>query len=100
LASVLGSEPSQAVCLLMAEIEEGQNADQGKAREWLARAVKAPRDPVWTADGITADEWEPTSPVSGRLDAFEWKQPVSALAVKAEGEAGSPEAKPPALPGA
>jgi HemY protein len=100
LASVLGSEPSQAVCLLMAEIEEGQNADQGKAREWLARAVKAPRDPVWTADGITADEWEPTSPVSGRLDAFEWKQPVSALAMKAEGDTESPEAKPPALPGA
>ncbi len=35
-----------------------------------------------------------------RLDAFEWKQPVSALAMKAEGEAESPEAKPPALPGA
>jgi HemY protein len=87
---------------MMAEIEEGQNADQGKAREWLARAVKAPRDPVWTADGITADEWEPTSPVSGRLDAFEWKQPVSALAVKPEAveqRAEGVEAKPPALPG-
>jgi HemY protein len=41
--------------------------------------VRAPRDPVWTADGITADEWEPVSPVTGRLDAFEWKVPVSAL---------------------
>jgi HemY protein len=98
LAGAVAGEPSQAVCLLMAEIEEGQNADQGKAREWLARAVKAPRDPVWTADGITADEWEPTSPVSGRLDAFEWKQPVSALATKGEAEPVSPADQPPALP--
>ncbi|MEQ1902405.1 MAG: heme biosynthesis HemY N-terminal domain-containing protein, partial [Devosia sp.] len=42
LASYSVAEPTQSVCLLMAEIEEGQNADQGKAREWLARAVRAP----------------------------------------------------------
>ena len=79
LANYSSADPTQGVCLLMAEIEEGQNADQGKAREWLARAVRAPRDPVWTADGITSDEWEPVSPVTGRLDAFEWRVPVSAV---------------------
>ena len=73
-----------AVCLLMADIEEGQNADQGKAREWLARAVRAPGDPVWTADGITSEEWEPVSPVTGRLDAFEWRVPFAAVAAKPE----------------
>ena len=78
LANYSVADPSQAVCLLMAEIEEGQNADQGKAREWLARAVRAPADPVWIADGITSDEWEPTSPVTGMLDAFEWRVPLSA----------------------
>ncbi len=78
LANYSVADPSQAVCLLMAEIEEGQNADQGKAREWLARAVRAPADPVWIADGITSDEWEPTSPVTGLLDAFEWRVPLSA----------------------
>lgn len=80
LASFSVSEPTQGVASLMAEIEEGQNADQGKAREWLGRAVRAPRDPVWTADGVTSDEWEPVSPVTGKLDAFEWKVPVSASA--------------------
>jgi HemY protein len=84
LANYSAANPTQTVCLLMAEIEEGQNADQGKAREWLARAVRAPRDPVWTADGITADEWEPVSPVSGRLDAFEWRVPLSAVGGKSE----------------
>ena len=77
LANYLAHDPTQAVCLLMAEIEAGQNADQGKAREWLSRAVRAPADPVWIADGITSDEWEPTSPVSGVLDAFEWRVPLS-----------------------
>ena len=72
-----GSDATQGVASLMAEIEEGQNGDQGKAREWLARAMRAPRDPAWTADGIVSDEWEPTSPVTGRLDAFEWKVPVA-----------------------
>lgn len=89
LANHSVSDPTQAVCLLMAEIEEGQNADQGKAREWLARAVRAPRDPVWVADGITADEWEPTSPVSGNLDAFEWRVPLAAVASKAEPAPGA-----------
>lgn len=79
LAPFSAQNPSQGVCALMAEIEEGQNGDQGKAREWLSRAVRAPRDPIWIADGITADEWEPVSPVTGKLDAFEWRIPSSEL---------------------
>jgi HemY protein len=72
-----GVDATQGVATLMAEIEEGQTGDQGRAREWLSRAVRAPRDPAWTADGIVSDEWEPISPVTGRLDAFEWKVPVA-----------------------
>lgn len=77
LAPFIGADATQGVASLMAEIEEGQSGDQGKAREWLARAVRAPRDPAWTADGLVSDEWEPMSPVTGRLDAFEWKIPVT-----------------------
>jgi HemY protein len=87
------ASPSQSVCLMMAEIEEGQSGDQGKAREWVNRAVRAPRDPVWTADGITADEWEPVSPVTGKLDAFEWKIPTSAVATRVA-EPGLPARRP------
>jgi HemY protein len=88
--------PSQSVCLMMGEIEDGQSNDQGKAREWLNRAVRAPRDPVWTADGITADEWEPVSPVTGKLDAFEWKVPTSAVATRVTAEPGLPAVRRPA----
>lgn len=77
LAPFNGADATQGVASLMAEIEEGEAGDQGKAREWLARAVRAPRDPAWTADGLVSDEWEPVSPVTGKLDAFEWKVPVT-----------------------
>ena len=80
LAPFIGPEATQGVASLMAEIEEGQSGDQGKAREWLARAVRAPRDPAWTADGLVSDEWEPISPVTGKLDAFEWKVPMTVTA--------------------
>ncbi len=92
LANYSSANPSQAVCLMMAEIEEGDTGDKGKAREWVNRAVRAPREPLWTADGITAEEWEPLSPVSGKLDAFEWRVPTSAVATRTNG------ALPPAMP--
>jgi len=71
--------PSSRVCSLMAEIEDGEFADEGRAREWLARAVHAPRDPIWTADGFTSETWRAYSPETGELDAFVWKVPVEGL---------------------
>lgn len=79
LSSLVKSAPTERVCLLMSEIEEGQYGDRGRMREWLKRAVKAPRDPVWTADGYIADDWAPISPISGELDVFEWRVPVENL---------------------
>jgi HemY protein len=70
---------SHRVCLLMARIEGEQLGDKGRVREWLARAVNAARDPVWTADGVVSDRWQPVSPVTGQLDAFQWKVAVEAM---------------------
>lgn len=67
------SQPSERVCVLMAEIEGGEHGDEGRVRNWLARAINAPRDPTWVADGRTFQHWAPISPVSRRIDAFEWK---------------------------
>ena len=71
--------PTQRVAMLMAEIERTEHGDSGKARAWTLRAVRALHDPVWTADGYVSDRWRPVSPVSGRLDAFQWQMPLSAL---------------------
>lgn len=79
MEAVLRNGATERACLLMADIEEAEHGDRGRVREWLARAVNAPRDPVWTADGIVVEEWAPVSPISGRIGAFEWKVPVEQL---------------------
>jgi HemY protein len=72
-------QPREGAYLLLADIEEAQSGDQGKVRQWLSRAVRAPRDPAWVADGVVSERWAPFSPVTGRLDAFEWKAPEERL---------------------
>jgi HemY protein len=76
----LQEQPTQRVAMLMASLEEAEHGDEGRAREWMSRAVRAARDPAWTADGFVSDRWMPVSPVSGRLDAFEWRVPLAELA--------------------
>jgi HemY protein len=71
--------PTQRVAMLMAEIERTEHGDSGRARAWTLRAVRALHDPVWTADGYVSDRWRPVSPVTGRLDAFQWQTPVASL---------------------
>lgn len=71
--------PTQRVAMLMAELEQAEHDDEGRAREWMTRAIHAGRDPTWTADGIASERWLPVSPVSGRLDAFAWRVPVAEL---------------------
>jgi HemY protein len=71
--------PTQRVAMLMAELEHTEHGDSGRARAWTLRAVHARHDPVWTADGYVSEKWRPVSPVSGRLDAFQWQTPVAAL---------------------
>jgi len=73
-------KPTQRVATLMAELEELQHGDVGRAREWMARALRAGRDPAWTADGFVSERWLPVSPVTGRIDAFEWKVPLAEVA--------------------
>jgi HemY protein len=64
----------ESVYMLMSDIEDAESGDQGRVRHWLAQALRAPRDPEWVADGQVSAHWLPVSPVSGKLDAFEWKQ--------------------------
>ena len=69
----------EAGWLLLADVEEAETGDQGRVRQYLARAMRAPSDPTWVADGYVSDRWAPASPVTGKLDAFEWRPPVERL---------------------
>lgn len=72
-------ESRERVYLLLADIEEAETGDQGRIRHWMGQAVKAARDPAWVADGHVSERWMPVSPVTGRLDAFEWKVPFDQI---------------------
>ena len=102
LEPLLEERLTQRVATLMARIEGEQHGHAGRVREWLARAVNAPRDPAWTADGVVSDCWAPVSPVTGALDAFRWRVPVeeqggALLAAKVEALAGLGAGLEPAL---
>jgi len=90
--------PTQRVAMLMAELERLEG-DEGRAREWMGRAFNAARDPVWTADGYVSERWLPVSPVTGQLDAFQWKVPVADIGERPPVliEAAEPE-EPEAIP--
>jgi HemY protein len=95
LTSLL-AEPTQRVAMLMAELEELEHGDIGRARQWMARAMRAARDPAWTADGVVSEQWLPVSPVTGRIDAFgqSAREPaieaVPLASVRAEGPGRAP----------
>jgi len=80
------ARPSVRVCLLMAEIEEAEHGETGYARDWLARASRAPRDACWIAGGVMSEQWLPASPVTGKLDAFVWRRPDERTSVGGEPE--------------
>jgi HemY protein len=70
--------PTRRVATLMAEIEETEHGDEGRVREWMARAMHATGDPAWTADGVVSDRWLPVTP-GGRLDGFQWRVPLAEI---------------------
>jgi HemY protein len=78
ISPYLQDRPPARICALMARIEAGEG-NKGREREWLARGLRAPRDRAWIADGYVSDRWLPVSPITGAVDAFQWKAPVDAI---------------------
>jgi HemY protein len=80
-------QPREGAYLVLADIEEAETGDEGKVRQLLSKAVRAPRDPAWVADGVVSERWAPVSPVTGRIDAFEWRVPMERLGQLIEDDA-------------
>jgi HemY protein len=89
-------QPREAVCRLMAELEEAERADVDLAHSWLTRAATAPPDPLWVcADcGASAEGWSARCGNCASFDALAWTAPprvAAAQEIAAPGEqAGLP----------
>ena len=91
------ARPTTRMCLLMADIEEAEHGESGLLREYLSRASRASRDPAWIADGVIATRWAPASPVTGKLDAFQWQTPREELGMTPREPIDAPIAIEPVL---
>jgi HemY protein len=95
----LEGRPREAVCRLMAELEESERADAEAARTWLRRAAGAPRDPDWVcaACGATAPAWSARCGKCKAFDALAWTAPpqVAPAALAAEAEDAAPALEAP-----
>ncbi len=79
LEPFVADQPQARICALMADIEEAAG-DKGSTREWLSRAIRAPRDPMWVSDGVASHRWVAVSPVSGEIVPCQWKAPFEMMA--------------------
>jgi len=70
------STPTTSVFLLLADIHAALEHDASTIRHFLTQAVHAPADFVWMADGQIMKEWVAISPLSHRIGACQWQQPV------------------------
>ncbi|WP_082652665.1 heme biosynthesis protein HemY [Aureimonas sp. AU12] len=76
--AAVDAAPRESVFLLLADIEDADTGNEALVRQWMSRALHAPKDPTWDADGVTGRQWLPVSPATGRLDAFRWVAPKPA----------------------
>jgi HemY protein len=78
LALAAGSgdgRPSRRLCLAMARLAEAGSGDLAAARQWLDRAIAAPRAPAYACRrcGVAAERWQPLCPHCGSFDTLGWR---------------------------
>lgn len=102
----LDGTPSEAVCRLMATLEEAEHDDTAAARDWLDRAATAPADSSWVCRecGAVAEVWSARCGACEAFDGLRWQPPprvVPALVggeTTLAGELAAPAAPAAALP--
>ena len=93
----LDGDPREAVCRLMAELEESERGDLEAARAWLARAAAAPPDPAWVCGtcGASATSWSPRCGNCESFDALAWTAPPQVAALPEPAPDLTPDLTPP-----
>lgn len=77
LGDVATRHPTQRSLALMAAIERGEGAEDQVVRGWMARALTAPRGPMWCCDKCQAIhvQWGPICDNCGGFDTLSWREP-------------------------
>jgi HemY protein len=97
----LAREPSARSSALRAVLAQAEH-DEAAAREWLARAAQAPRDPVWLCRSCGHDggmRWDALCPACGGFDSLSWLAPAGVPALASHAISALdvlPEPPPPA----
>ena len=81
-AGAAGDQPSRRLCLAMARLAEAGSGDPTAARQWLDRAIAAPRAPAYACRrcGAAAEHWQPRCPHCGNFDTLRWRVAEAAAA--------------------
>ena len=76
IRDLLGVKPTKEVCLLMAQIEEGDTNDVQKYNSWMLRSKNGLKDNVWVCaiSNKSQSYWSALS-VGGYFNSLEWKKP-------------------------
>jgi HemY protein len=67
--------PSVRICLLMADIERALGGESLAARDWAARALRAPRDAQWTCSSCARshNSWGAVCSACNSFDTMGWQ---------------------------
>ncbi|BBK45202.1 heme biosynthesis protein HemY [Allostella vacuolata] len=99
LEAVVAERPTARAYGLLAEVEEGENADPAAAQRWLRLAAEAPASEAWTCTscGSVAPAWSIVCPACGGVDGLRWQAPARSplLPRPAEEPAAAPTADAP-----
>jgi HemY protein len=79
--------PTQRALTIMAAIERGEGSDEAVVRGWLARALTAPRGPIWVCDRCQHlhARWAPLCDNCGAFDTLSWRAPPDSTGPSATG---------------
>lgn len=78
----MAQEPSRQGFILLARLaQKHNNAEQ--SRQFLAKALTAPLEKAWCADGQKLAHWQALAPISRRLGVCQWQSPMPVSVVAA-----------------
>jgi HemY protein len=77
IAALVEEDPTARALTIMAAVERGEGADDAIVRDWLTRALIAPRGPQWVCDNCQHihSGWVPICDHCQSFDTLSWARP-------------------------